>query len=106
MFSLAISSIWVCWRRHSPVIAAASSGSAATSGASKKPVSRAAEREETGEIARTAPLAERGRRGWAAELQVYHISGADVSRLLAIASQPAVKCPRRVSLRATAKLVE
>jgi hypothetical protein len=57
MFSLAISSICDCWRRSSPSIAAASSGSAAASGAEKKPDAGLAAAGKAGEIARTAPLA-------------------------------------------------
>jgi hypothetical protein len=56
MFSLAISSICDCWRRSSPFIAAAISGSAAARGLEKKPAPFSAASRTAGEIARTAPL--------------------------------------------------
>jgi len=94
MFSLAISSIWVCWRRVSPLTVAATSGSAAASEWRKKPESLAGVRGRTEEIARGAPLAEKNRVDGQSGLDIYHMSVADVSRILGIASR-LIKCRAR-----------
>jgi hypothetical protein len=84
MFSLAISSICDCSRARSPSMAAASSGSASTSGAEKNPGVRSTGGATADEIDRTAPHA-KGRRRTRKPVVVYHILGAVVSYLQAVA---------------------